>query len=333
MEKIRELQNNVASGTVSEAGQITVAEYLRRWLENTHRPKVETTTFVRDEQKVRLHLIPHIGGVKLAKVTALHVEQLYRDMEKAGDSPHERQKCGKVLRTALRHAVNLGLIPNNPATKVALPKIPKPKVQVYDPDQTALFLKAAEDDRLYPLYVLALDSGMRQGELFGLQWPDLDFDTGSVYVQRTLEEVKGQFKVKELKTAKSKRRIELARYTLTVLHEHRKRMLAEGYINGQVFGDTGGGFLRKSNVQRDSFKKIIKRAGLPDRRFHDLRHTCATLLLLAGVNVKVVSERLGHATVHMTLDTYSHILPTLQREAADKMDRFFGQVRPLKVAE
>jgi integrase len=110
-------------------------------------------------------------------------------------------------------------------------------------------------------------------------------------------------------------------------------MLAEGHINGPVFCDTQGGVLRKSNVQRDSFKKIIRRAGLPDRRFHDLRHTCTTLLLLAEVNVKVVSERLGHATIQLTLDTYSHIFPTMQKRAAEKMDGFFGKMLPARVAE
>ncbi len=332
-EKLRELQNSTGSGTLCDAGQMTVSDYLWRWLENTHRPKVQPTTFHRNEQKVRLHLIPHLGRVKLAKLTALHIEQLYAGMERAGDSPQERQKAGKLLRTSLRHAVDVGLIPGNSALKVPLPRVPKPEMLVYDAGQAARFLEAAGDDRLYALYVLALDSGMRQGELFALQWPDFDFNAGSVFVQRSLEEIQGRLRLKEVKTGKARRRIDLSRFTLDVLHEHRKRMLAEGHVGGPVFCDTRGGWLRKSNVHRSSFQLTLKRAALPRIRFHDLRHTCATLLLVAEVNVKVVSERLGHASIQLTLDTYSHVLPTMQKRAAEKMDGLFAQVRPRKAAE
>jgi integrase len=165
---------------------------------------------------------------------------------------------------------------------------------------------------------------MRQGELFALQAENIDFDNGSVYVQRSLENVGDQLRVKETKSAKGRRRIDLSRFTVDALHEHRKRMLAEGHTGGPFFCDTKGGYLRRSNFLRDSFEKIIARAKLPPIRFHDLRHTCATLLLLADINVKVVSERLGHAKIQITLDTYSHVLPTMQKAAADKLDRMFG---------
>jgi integrase len=323
-EKVRKLQTDAAAGQLADAGNLTVAQYLARWLENTHRPKVQPTTYSGNEPKVRLQLIPHLGQVKLAKMTALHVEQLYVAMERAGDSPQQRHKCGKILRTALRHAVAVGLIPANPALKVPLPKSPKTEMHALDAEQAARFLKAAETDRLYALYVLALDSGMRQGELFALQWADFDFAAGSVQVQRSLEEVRGHLRLKEVKTAQARRRIHLSRFAQDALHEHRKRMLAEGHAGGPVFCDTEGGWLRKSNLVRYWFHPALARAGLPRIRFHDLRHTCATLLLLADVNVKVVSERLGHSTIQMTLDTYSHVLPTMQQKAAEKLDGIFG---------
>src|SRR5262249_13944173 len=160
---------------------------------------------------------------------------------------------------------------------VPLPSIPKRQMSVYDREQVGRFLAAAETDRLYPLYVLALDSGMRQGELFGLQWTDFDFGSGAVLVQRSLEEIQGRLRLKEVKTAKARRRIDLSRFAVGVLHEHRKAMLAIGrdVKAGPVFTDTQGGWLRKSNVQRYSFIPLLKRAGLPRIRFHDLRHTCA----------------------------------------------------------
>jgi integrase len=195
------------------------------------------------------------------------------------------------------------LLPNNPAAKVPLPKVAKREMKVYDGEQVVKFLKAASTDRLYAMYVLALDSGMRQGVLFGLQWSVIDFEKGSVSVQRSLEEVKGKHRLKEVKTAKGRRRIELSQFTLDVLHDHRKRMLAEGFTQGVCFCDTDGGPLRKSNVARRSFQMIMKQASLPAVRFHDLRHTAATLLLLQGIHPKVVSERLGHASIELTLNT------------------------------
>jgi integrase len=192
------------------------------------------------------------------------------------------------------------------------------------------------------MYVVAVDTGLRQGELFGLHWPDVDFASGSIFVQRSLEEVKGQLRVKDCKTKKSRRRVTLSTVALDALSEHRKRMLAEGHIDAAVFCDTDGGYLRKSNVVRRSFHKIVKRANelertaavkakreptlLPRIRFQDLRHTSATLLLLANENLKVVSERLGHASVKITGGTYAHVTPTMQQAAADKMAHILGHV-------
>jgi integrase len=327
-EKLRQLQTDAGNG-LADPGQLTVADYLSRWLEHAHRPKVQPTTYFSNEPRFRLHLIPRLGHVRLAKLSPLHVEQLYAGMHEAGHSVQERHKCGKLLRAALAHAVRTGVMSNNPALRVPLPRAPKREMHVYDAEQATKFLAAARVDRLYGLYVLALDTGCRQGELFALTWPDFDFTTGSVLVQRGLEEIKGRHRLKEVKTAHARRRIDLSKFAQGVIHEHRKRMLAEGHIDGPVFCDSRGGWLRKSNVQRTSFELIIKRAELPKIRFHDLRHTCATLLLLGDVNPKIVSERLGHSTIQLTLDTYTHVLPTMQRKAAERMDRFFGNMAGL----
>src|SRR5262249_54049173 len=154
--------------------------------------------------------------------------------------------------------------------------------------------------------------------------PDIDFETGAVFVQRSLEQVGGKFRLKETKSSKGRRRIDLPKFALDAMHEHRKRMLAEGNANASVFCDRDGGWLRKSNVVRRSYRPILKRAGVPVIRFHDLRHTNATLLLLQGVHPKIVSERLGHASIELTLNTYSHVLPTMQMVAVEKLERLFG---------
>jgi integrase len=166
--------------------------------------------------------------------------------------------------------------------------------------------------------------GARPGELFALRWPDVDFAGGCLSITKSLEDISGILRVKDVKTAKSRRRIDLSAGTLAALAEHRKAMLAAGFIDGPVFCDSEGGYLRICNLRRDSFKPIQNRAGLPDVRLCALRHTSATLLLLADVPAKVVSERLGHSSVTLTLDTDSHVLPTRQRRAADAIGRILG---------
>ncbi len=194
---------------------------------------------------------------------------------------------------------------------------------IWNNAETGAFLKAAKAHRLYALYAVAVGTGMRQGELFGLQWADIDFEGCSLSVNRSLEEIKGKLRLKEPKTGKG-RRIDLPAFVVAALNEHRAVMLSEGNITGPVFCDHAGGFLRKSNVCRRSFAPIVKAAGVPVIRFHDMRHTHASALLMAGENVKVVSERLGHARIQVTLDTYAHVMPTMQKGAADKVQALFG---------
>jgi integrase len=296
---------------------------LTAWLE-TAKSRVQPKTHLRYEQIVRLRVNPHLGGCKLAKLAPVQVQQLFAALERDGVSARGRQMAGTVLHKALRDAVRLRLIPSNPAAEVEKPRPGRPKMQVYDEAQARALLDAAAGDRLYAMFVLALDTGMRQGELFALEWGDIDFEAGSVLVQRSLEEINGRHRVKEPKSGKG-RRIDVSPFALEALQGHRKVMLAEGSYrpDGPVFSAPEGGWLRKPNFQRRVFRPLQKAAKLPAIRFHDLRHTAATLMLLSDVNVKVVSERLGHASIQLTLDTYSHVLPTMQRIAAERMDAFF----------
>ncbi len=272
---------------------------------------------------------------------------MYADMEARGASASERAKVGTALRMALKQACRLRLLGHNVAGDVPKPKVAREEIQPLDPSQMGLILRAADGDRLAALYTLALDSGMRQGEIFGLHWTDVDFAAAAVQVRRSLEEMAGTTRLKDVKTAKARRRIDLSPDTVAALNEHRQRMLAEGLDvrAGPVFADTDGNFLRKSNVARRSFARIVQRAGelaaadaerlglphaasLPRKlSFHDLRHTTATLLLLTGENVKVVSERLGHGSVEITLNVYSHVLPSMGKRAAETMAGIFNRAR------
>jgi integrase len=313
----------LANGTapIGDNDKLTLGSYLDGWLAKV-KGTLAPTTHQRYEQHVRLHLKRHLGHLLLRKLEGFHVEQLYSAMEKAGDSPSERHKVGKCLSTALKAAARSRLISFNPCGDVPKPRVVREEIHPLDAMQAKTLLDATRQDRLSAIYVVALDTGMRQGELFGLSWPDIDFDAGCIQVRRSLEQISDRLKLKDLKTRSSRRRIELSRFALDALHDHRKRMLAEGreVKDGPFFVDTNGGFLRKTNFWRHRFKPALVRAGLPaETRFHDLRHTCASLLLMADVNPKIVAERLGHAKIQTTLDVYSHVLPTMQKKAAERL--------------
>jgi integrase len=184
-----------------------------------------------------------------------------------------------------------------------------------------MLLGAAKGDRLEALYITAIGTGLRLGELFGLQWADLDLKASTLTVRRTLTEVNGKLSLAEPKSAKGRRLVTLPQRVTDALADHRKRAVASGFAGvPYVFCNSVGGPLRRSHFHRNEFKPLLKRAELPAIRFHDLRHTSATLLLVQGVHPKVVQERLGHAQISVTLDTYSHVLPSMQLDAATRLD-------------
>jgi integrase len=203
---------------------------------------------------------------------------------------------------------------------VTPPRAPRPEIRPFTSDQVRKLLETAGGDRFHALYVLAVTTRMRQGELLGLQWEDVDLQRSALQVRHQLHELDGRLWLGEPKTAKARRSIDLPAIAVDALRTHRERMLAEGYPHGWVFCDTAGGPIRKSNLIRRSFHPLLRRAGLSPTRFHDLRHTHATMLLGQGVHPKIVQERLGHAQIGLTLDTYSHVLPGMGREAAMKID-------------
>lgn len=208
------------------------------------------------------------------------------------------------------------------AADVDRPKAVKADIMPLTAEQVDALLAAARGDRLEALYVLAVTSGMRLGELLGLQWSDVDLKGRAIMVQHSLQELKGKLSLAEPKTARGRRRIDLPQMAIDALIRHRAQRLKEGLAGVPwVFPNLSGGPWRRSHLHFKEFKPLLSLAGLPDIRFHDLRHTSATLLLSQGVHPKVVQERLGHSQISVTLDTYSHVLPTMQVEAAGKFDQ------------
>lgn len=327
LEKLARLQADVLTGLLTEPQRLTVAQFLRHWLDDAARSALRPSTYVRYDSIIRNHIVPHLGGLKLPRLQPSHVQAFYARLEAEGASARTRELCHVVLHRALGQAVRWGYVARNVCDAVEKPRPERRSIQALAREEAVRLLEAARDDRLCALYVVAITAGLRQGELFGLQWDDVDLKAGAVFVRRTVSEIKGQLVIGEPKTAKARRRVELPAIAVAALREHRKRMLAEGHPGPWVFCDTNGGPLRRSNFLRRSFYPLLERAGVPRIRFHDLRHTSATLLLLQGVHPKVVQERLGHAQVSITLDTYSHVLPSLQREAAETLDQL---LRPRK---
>jgi len=324
-EKLRGVQGDAFAGV--EMDRHRLAEYLTHWLENIVRPNRSANTYRSYEGVIRNHISPELGGTRLSQLASDQVQALYAAMKKNGASDRTRQLAHAVLHRALQTAAESKppKIAFNPCDYVESPRLPEGKVHRVEPftaEEVRRLLEAAAGCRLDALFVVAVFSGLRQGELFALRWPDIDLESGAVSVRHSLEEVDGRLSLKEPKSGKA-RRVDLPPLAVTALWDHRSRMLAEGHLGGPVFCDTQGGWLRKSNFLRNVFRPVLRNAGLPLRRFHDLRHTSATLLLGLGVHPKVVQERLGHSNISVTLDTYSHVAPTLQKEAAAKLDGLF----------
>jgi integrase len=324
--ELLKLQSAGAAGTLLAIDKETVSGFLARWLADVAKPGLRATTFANYKAVCDKHIGPRIGGERLQKLTPAHVQGLYGEMDRDGVGPSARRLAHAVLRRALKHAVRQGLVVRNVCESVEAPQVPKSKIQPLDQSQVARLFAAAVGDRLEALYHLAVGSGMREGEMFGLQWSDVDLVAGTVSVRQSLSELAGKLTLGEPKSKSSRRMVKLSARVVAALEKHRKRQMAAGFGGVEfVFCNQSGGPLRRSHLHAADYKPLLKRAGLPEIRFHDLRHTYATMMLLAGVNPKVVQEQLGHANIGITLDTYSHVMPSMSTDATDRLDALLGK--------
>ena len=310
----------------------TVGQYLVAWLE-TVRPTIRPRTWQRYHELLTLHAVPSLGKVSLAKLTAQQVQRLYSVKLAEGLSRTTVHHLHAVLHRALSQAERLGLVARNVTALVDPPRLAEHELRVLDREQSRMLLAAAQGDRLEALYVLALSTGMRQGELLALRWSDISVDRRTLQVRATLQRTKADgYQLAAPKTKHSRRQITLTTLACEALRAHRTRQAAERLAAGSawdgaldlVFPNTIGRPLDGMNLLHYFFYPLLQRAGLTRIRFHDLRHTAATLLLGRGVNPKIVSEMLGHASIGITLDIYSHVLPDMQAQAAAEMDAALG---------
>ncbi len=331
--KLAKVLADRADGIVYNDENLTLGEYLDRWLRDLVRGSVRESTFDRDSYLVCAHIKPNLGGVKLKKLTAFDVQGLYRDRMDYGLSASTVNKVHSVLHKALARAVRWSLIPRNVTESVKAPRPAPEEMHPLSAEEARKLVNAARGDRLEALYVLAIHTGMRRGELLGLKWSDVDLENARVSIQRTLTRVDNgkRHALGDPKTKKSRRTVRLTPQAVEVLKSHLERQIREIDALGDHYDDQGLIFtseartpINPSNLRQRSFAPLLNEAGLPHIRFHDLRHTCATLLLSTGVHPKFVQELLGHATIAITLDTYSHVLPSMGGQAADAMSEALG---------
>ncbi len=332
-EKLKIVLHEQQQGTLVTAAPQTVAQYLTDWLENTHKRRVRPRTYERYREAVYMHIIPSLGHYQLQKLMAQHVQTFYTKKADEGLAPATIIYYHSVLHNALDMAVKWGLVFRNVCDLVSPPRKQPFEIQPLTMEQMQTLLATVRGHKWEALFTLALATGMRRGELLGLKWQDINFETGILQVRRVLSRVPTNMPEREHvyveaepKTQKSRRSVMIAPFALEALKKHRNDQLEAKLKAGAfwqeydyMFCTLHGTHLNPNHVVEE-FKKLLNRARLPNIRFHDLRHSAATLLLSLGVHPKVVQELLGHTQISMTMDVYSHVLPGMQQDAMSKLD-------------
>ena len=315
--------------------EMPFGDWLTYWYENHSKPKIRPTTQETYESRIRLHIIPEIGDIPLNKLTQNDLQQFYGRLKKSGRkrftdkygeglSDRMVRMCHATCRSALEKAVQDGLIRVNPAIGCKLPPKKAREMQVLTREELQRFLIQAKFEGYYEVFLLDLATGLRRGELMALQWDDLNFKTGVLNVNKQVYDVRGQLQISTPKTKNSVRKIVLPPAVVAVLREYKKTVDSRWMFPSPVKEDcpiTPG-------VVRRRLQLILEHAGCKHVRFHDLRHTFATLALENGMDVKTLSAMLGHVSAATTLDIYTHITDDMQRAAAENIDRGIGKAAP-----
>jgi integrase len=327
--RLSELLHQLDTGTFMKPGKTTLAEYLGRWLQDYAKPNLSPRGFERYQGIITKHLIPDFGSIILTQLKPEHLQKHYTAKLNEGLSARTIRYHHAVIHKALQTAVKWGLVIRNVADGVDVPRARRNEMQTWDEDDIITFLEAAKDRHYYALFHTALFTGMRRSELLALQWRDIDFH--QIHINRSLHQLRdGSYVFTQPKSVKSRRTIALSPSSVLTLTEHKERqegiraMLGTLLKNDDlVFSTPEGKPLRPNTISR-AWTMLAARAGVKVIRFHDARHSHASLMLKQGVHPKIVQERLGHASIQMTLDTYSHVAPGLQQAAAESFDKLLN---------
>ncbi len=322
---------DVQAGLPLPSARLTVGAWLSEWLATVAHGSVRASTFRTYEGYVKNRVQGHPAArLPLARVSPSDLDRLFADLRAAGLSPRTIEQIRAIIRCAFNVALKRGLVGRNVATLTAPPRVERKEAPALSPEGARRLLDGLASAARYPLYAVALATGLRLGEVLGLRWQDVDLDGGVLHVRQAVQRLGQQTAFVPPKTHRSRRQISLPGSTIALLKEHRTRQIEQRLAAGPaweeyrlVFTNGLGGPLVPATITK-GFQADLRRAGLPAMRFHDLRHGTASLLLAQGVSPRVVMERLGHSTITLTLGTYSHVIPALDREAADQLDRALG---------
>jgi len=328
--RLSELLHQQDTGTYIQTGKAKLADYLERWLKEYVWPNLAPRTAESYEHIARHYISPYLGNYELVNLKPEHLQQFYSTELASGLSPQTVRHHHTMLHKALQNAVEWGLVIRNVADAVSPPHTQQHEMQTWNEDEIMLFLDASKSTPYYEIFYLALFTGMRRSELLALRWQDIDSILGQIYVNRSVHVLKGSLvHFRTPKTAKGRRTIALTPSTLLMLAEYRKRKEVEALLldrpipdSDLLFGDLEGKPVLPSTLTH-AWSRIVKRAGLKPIRLHDARHAHASLMLKQGIHPKIVQERLGHSSITVTLDTYSHVAPGLQQAAANLFDEAF----------
>ncbi|WP_053361932.1 site-specific integrase [Bacillus sp. FJAT-27251] len=320
-----EALNDINKGTYIEPSRILFSEFLEEWFK-TKQISLGTQTKSVHKNYLYKYIIPSLGHIPLSQLKTIHINNFINEMNQRKYSPATIKKAVNIIKNSLEFGIDIEMINKNVAKKATLPKEIKNEMKVWNQEEVNKFLKVAKGSRYYPFFYLALMTGMRKGEILALRWKDIDLENMLLTINQTLTQDGKEF-IAGAKTKASNRTMDLSESTVKILKAHKvliqqeKLALGKDYVNHDLVICTQIGTpVHSSNLRNRVFNQLIKEAEVSKIRLHDLRHTHATLLLSVGVNVKVISERLGHSSIKITLDTYSHVLPTMQKEAVKKLD-------------
>lgn len=307
--------------------RLTVGRFLEDWLNKIVSPRTRPSTFESYKGLVEQHLGPALGGIRLSRLAPADVQEFMTERLASGLSRRTVAYCRAVLRSALNQALRWDLVNRNVATLVDPPRVKRTNIEPFTVDELQVFLEAAEGSRFRALFVLAVSTGARRGEILGLRWSNIDLKAGLLTVAYALQRVKGRgLELVEPKSESSRRTLRLSQGALAALKEHRLQQLQARLAAGSQWQEAGFVFTTGKGTPLDhhgvitEFKRVLAKAGLRAQRFHDLRHAHASLLLAEGVHPRVVMEMMGHSQISLTLNTYSHVIPALQSDAVAKID-------------
>ncbi len=323
---VKDTLTQVDQGLTSRGTQYTVQSYLEEWL-GSIKSSLKKNTWIQYSQNIRLHITPHLGKIKLKDLRPDQIQSLYNLKQKNGIGAATIRISHAILHKSFNQAVKWGLMGRNPADAVTRPREKKIEMSVLNLEQAQSLLSFLADSRFEALYYLALTTGLREGELLGLKWNDLDWVSSRLQIQRQLQRIPHEgLHLVEPKSKAGRRAITLGYAAVEKLRGHNELQQKERLFAGErwqennlIFPSTIGTPMEPRNLIRFHDETLAK-VGLPPIRFHDLRHTAATLMLQQGTNPKIVQERLGHASIQLTMDTYSHVLPDMQNEIANRLD-------------